>query len=418
MRPITDLKSTVFNSLYQATLISSLFAALIVITLIFLSIEKDLRQEGQYLGQLVFKELRQAMDQGTSYADVDQLIENMNKDTPDIVFTLYRGAAVQKQYGGERLLTTKIEERIGDQADATKIESLEKIHYYRAFRFQQECLACHTQAQQGDIAGVLAVSFPAHRVRIPVSEVLTGLFLVFSITLISSYLFLSRDLFNHIVQPLKRLERKLKDTQGHHNLNEKLALDSELAEINSIEHSFNAQQTLLQTAFKQVEELSIYDKLTGTYSRHQLEPLLKQELSRATRQNNPLTITMIDLNEFKQLNDLYGHHAGDCILIHFCQMLSEHLRITDKVIRYGGDEFILLLPDSNVQATTALITKIEKIAQASPYNYKGHALTAKFSFGCVEYPTESGLGEISDLLELADERMYVDKQRRKALSVV
>ncbi|WP_415892047.1 GGDEF domain-containing protein [Neptuniibacter sp. PT8_73] len=413
MRPITDLKSTLFNSLYRAALISCLFAAMIVFALIFLSIEKDLRQEGQYLGQLVFKDLRQAMNQGTSYEEVNRLIDSINEDAPDITYSMYRGAAVQKQFGGDRAITKEISQLLGSKQDATQIESLDKIHYYHAFRFKQECLACHTEAKLGDIAGVLDVTFPAHRVRLPVSEVLMGLFLVFSITVISSYLFISRDLFAHIVQPLKRLESKLRDTEGHHNLNEKLALDSELEEINSIEHSFNSQQALLQTAFQQVEELSIYDKLTGTYSRHQLERLLDEERSRADRQNRPLTISMIDMNGFKQINDVFGHHAGDCILIHFCQILSENLRTTDKVIRYGGDEFIILLPDSSQDVASELIQRIEEIAHSSPYHYKGQGIIAKFSYGSVEYPSESDTDEAKDLLQIADERMYSDKQRRK-----
>ena len=414
MRPVTSLKNALFNSLYRSSIISTFFALIIVAILIFLSIEKDLRQEGQYLGQLVFKELRQAMDRGASYEEVDQLIAEINDHAPDITYSMYRSEAVQNQFGEGRELTQEILEHLNGSSDATHVESLEKIHYFRSINFQQECLACHQNVAAGDLAGVLDVSFPAHRVRIPISEVLMGLFLVFSITIISSYLALSTDLLSHMIRPLQKLERKLKETEGHHDLNERLKLDSDLKEILSIEHSFNAQQELLHSAFQKVEEVSIFDTLTSTYNRHQLDRLFTEETVRAIRQKKPMTIAMIDLNGFKQINDTHGHQAGDEILAHFCKVLRHNLRMTDKVIRYGGDEFIVLLPDCSKEMAEGLFSRIEEITSTEPYYYKGQVLFTQFSSGTAEFPSESASDQGLELIETADARMYQEKQRRKA----
>lgn len=414
MRPVNSLKSALFNSLYRSSITSTLFATLIVLILIFISIEKDLRQEGNYLGQFVFKELREAMNRGATLGEMNQLIHRLNQDAPDISYNLYRGGAVQRQFGEGRPLSAEHLEIIGSNKDGTQIESLDKIHYLEAIRFKQECLACHQQVAVGELAGVLDVTFPASRVRIPISEVLMGLFLVFSITMISSYLTLSRDLMAHIIQPLLRLERRLKKTEGHHDLNQKLELNSDLKEVQSIEHSFNAQQELLHNAFQKVEEVSIYDKLTSTFNRHQLDRLVNEETNRAMRQQSPLTLTMIDLNGFKKINDTHGHQAGDAILSYFCQVLMENLRASDKVVRYGGDEFIVLLPDFSHAEADRLFMRVAARCQAQPYNHHGQSLPIFFSHGSVEYPLDSDTTKASELIGIADQRMYEDKLRKKS----
>ena len=414
MRPVNSLKNALFNSLYRSSLISTAFAALIVCTLIFLSVEKDMREEGKYLGQLVFKEVRQAMDSGASYEEVNQLLSDLNSTAPDIGYTIHRSDAVQEQFGEGRGLTEIISQRIGDKPDATHVESLENIHYYQAIKFEQMCLQCHTNVAVGEMAGVLDISFPANRIRIPVTEVLMGLFLVFSITIISSYIALSTDLLAHMINPLQKLERKLKETEGHHDLNERLELDSDLEEILSIEHSFNAQQELLHKAFHQVEQVSIYDQLTSSYNRHQLDRLFTEETLRSIRNKTPMTVAMIDLNGFKQINDNHGHQAGDEILIHFTKVLQKNLRGTDKVIRYGGDEFIVLLPDCPCDQAEGLFRRIEEITNSEPYHYKGHVLFTQFSTGIAEFPSEANPDNAFDLISTADERMYAEKVRKKS----
>ncbi|MGH1462060.1 MAG: GGDEF domain-containing protein [Neptuniibacter sp.] len=382
-------------------------------TLIFLSVEKDMREEGQYLGQLVFKEIRQAMDSGSSYEEVNQLLLELNNTAPDIGYTIHRSDSVQAQFGKGRGLTDVITQRLGSNDDATYVESIDEIHYYQSLKFNEMCLQCHQNVSVGDIAGVLDITFPVERVRIPITEVLMGLFLVFSITIISSYIALSSDLLAHMINPLQILERKLKETEGHHDLNERLHLDSDLKEILSIEHSFNAQQELLHEAFHHVEQVSIYDQLTNSFNRHQLERLLSEETIRAIRQQKPLTIAMIDLNGFKQINDNHGHQAGDELLIHFTKVLQSNLRGTDKVIRYGGDEFIVLLPDCPNEQAQKLFDRIEQITTSEPYHYKGHVLFTQFSTGIAEFPKEAESENGFDLISTADERMYAEKVRKK-----
>ncbi|WP_286237592.1 GGDEF domain-containing protein [Neptuniibacter halophilus] len=413
MRPANSLKNTLYNSLFRSSLISAAFALLIVTVLIFLSIEKDLRQEGHYLGQLVFKELRQKMNQGASFEEMDQLLQELNQNSPAINYQMYRSSAIQQQFGSGRALTEEILGHLGNNEDATHVESLSKIHYFRNIRFQEQCLSCHAEVKAGDLAGVLDVQFPAQRVRIPIYEVLMGMFLVFSITIISSYLALTTDLLSHMITPLQKLERKLRKTEGHHDLDQHLEMHSQLKEIISIEHSFNAQQSLLREAFHKVEDISIFDQLTHAYNRHQLDRLMQEETQRSARSQDPLSIVMIDLNNFKQINDRLGHKAGDEVLTYFCKVLLDKLRTTDKLIRYGGDEFIALLPDCPRSGAENLLQRIGEYFATHPYLYKGQELKVEFCIGASEFPAEAHTIEGMDLIQLADERMYKEKKARK-----
>jgi len=413
MRPVNSLKSALFNSLYRSSVISAVFAAVIVGILTFLAVQKDMSDEGKYLGQLVFKEIRAAMDRGASFEEVNQLLRELNENSPDIGYNIYRGVAIQEQFGPGRSLTADITNLLDTELTATHLESIDTIHYYQAIPFEQLCLQCHQNVSVGDIAGVLDVTFPVSRVRISVFEVLIGFFLLFAITIISSYLALSRDLLSHMIKPLQKLEHRLKETEGHHDLDDRLQLDSDLKEILSIEHSFNAQQELLHKAFQKVEEVSTYDQLTNSFNRHQLDRLFTEETIRAIRSKTPMTVAMIDLNGFKQVNDTHGHQAGDELLVHFTKVLQSNLRLTDKVIRYGGDEFIVLLPDCPYQNAVEIFQRIELVTSSEPYHYKGHILFTQFSTGLAEFPEEADPTNAFELISKADERMYAEKIRKK-----
>jgi len=163
------------------------------------------------------------------------------------------------------------------------------------------------------------------------------------------------------------------------------------------------QLMLAQVFYKQATT----DALTGLANRRTAEEQLVREMARARRRKAPLTIVTFDLNNFKQINDRYGHPAGDLVLRAFAQKLTDRRRGEDLVVRMGGDEFLLLLPECPADQVPTLLARL----RPCEVNFKGIRLPVEFSSGLASYEApETG----ESFLERADRALYADKRARKS----
>jgi diguanylate cyclase (GGDEF)-like protein len=152
---------------------------------------------------------------------------------------------------------------------------------------------------------------------------------------------------------------------------------------------------------------AIVDALTGLYNRRFGEQRLAAEAARSRRYDRPLTVMALDLNNFKQINDRYGHPAGDEVLKEFAARLNGAIRVSDLAIRMGGDEFLVLLPECPVEQVKVLLARL------GPFevDYQGERISVSCSAGWVGYEP----GETPEqFLERADKTLYADKRARKA----
>jgi len=152
-----------------------------------------------------------------------------------------------------------------------------------------------------------------------------------------------------------------------------------------------------------------HDPLTGLYNRHTLAEILEREISRAQRYKHPIGVLMIDVNRFKEVNDRYGHAMGDQVLQWVADVLLRSVRESDVVVRYGGDEFLVLLIETNGETEIVrgrMIQEMEIASQkASLLN-----LPINLAIGTAHWMPESGQSIEAVLIE-ADRRMYVEKAR-------
>ena len=154
--------------------------------------------------------------------------------------------------------------------------------------------------------------------------------------------------------------------------------------------------------------LALVDPLTGLYNRRFAERHVKAEIARARRRGYPLTFVLLDLDNFKQVNDRFGHPAGDAVLKGFADRLAEVIREGDLAARLGGDEFMLLLADCNTSHLPAILRRLESIQVQCGANL----LPVTFSNGVAEYQDGD---RPEDLFHYADKRLYDNKQARKQL---
>jgi diguanylate cyclase (GGDEF)-like protein/PAS domain S-box-containing protein len=159
-----------------------------------------------------------------------------------------------------------------------------------------------------------------------------------------------------------------------------------------------------------LRELAIRDYLTGLFNRRYMEETLERELLRAARKQISLGIIMLDVDDFKQFNDLYGHALGDSILCELGKLLLTHVRGEDVACRYGGDEFILVLPGSPRPATHERAELICELAKQIRPHYKGQVLDAiTLSLGVAVFPEDGS--DSAAILRAADNALYSAKRQ-------
>ena len=159
------------------------------------------------------------------------------------------------------------------------------------------------------------------------------------------------------------------------------------------------------------QKLSILDSLTGLYNRRFVEKHLVAEIARAKRRGQPMTLMAMDLNDFKEINDNFGHAAGDLVLKHFAEWLRKNIRASDIPVRMGGDEFLVLLPECTPDQAEQLLPRISDLK----VEYEGKVISVNFSVGCAGYAPSAFPQEApQELLERADQALYADKRAQKA----
>jgi diguanylate cyclase (GGDEF)-like protein len=155
-------------------------------------------------------------------------------------------------------------------------------------------------------------------------------------------------------------------------------------------------------------QLAYHDDLTGLRNRRYFEERLAEELSRAARANLPCTLVVLDVNEFKAINDRYGHAAGDAVLRDVGHMLAANARAVDIACRIGGDEFAIILPMTDAGGAAAARMRFAA-AQTGIEGPDGRPIS--LSFGSATYPDEETTA--GGLLDRADGAMYAAKRKSK-----
>jgi len=166
------------------------------------------------------------------------------------------------------------------------------------------------------------------------------------------------------------------------------------------------------TAHEKLKFLAFHDPLTGLLNRRVMESVLRREFNRAKRYQSPLTVVFIDLDNFKAVNDTYGHDRGDELLRSVADKLVAMSRDSDIVARFAGDEFVLILPETRSQNAATLITRFQDELVSHPLSAQNGQHRISISYG-IATTEEDDLRDPALLLKKADERLYKDKKQKK-----
>lgn len=159
--------------------------------------------------------------------------------------------------------------------------------------------------------------------------------------------------------------------------------------------------------YTQTKQLSITDALTNLYNRRYFETTFAREFARAKRYNSQLSLVVVDIDWFKKINDTYGHSCGDYVLRELSWLMAENFRQTDIIFRYGGEEFVILLTETDGNSAIIPVERLRRAVEDNKFKFKGVELNVTISAGI---SSNKDVNEVCQMFDNADKALYQAKE--------
>jgi two-component system, cell cycle response regulator len=182
-----------------------------------------------------------------------------------------------------------------------------------------------------------------------------------------------------------------------------------LLRIKALQEEVNRQKESLEQLNERLLRISQTDGLTGLFNRRHIEEELQHMYQHSARLAEPLSVAMVDLDKFKSVNDTYGHQAGDDVLRQLAEILTKAVREIDRVGRYGGEEFMLLLPGTLAEEAVTFAERVRQAIESHTFTFQGGSLQRTASFGVATFP-HTRVKNCDSLVRAADDALYVAKE--------
>jgi c-di-GMP phosphodiesterase len=410
---------TTYKRLIAQTVIISLLTSLAVAFVYGIFIKKravdDLaRVDARKTSRMAFEALYSAMEKGWSKEELDAIIIRLNQVEPNMRINAYRSPIVAELFG-DRTQDKQAREHDPMVQKAMKGEEIltgdDEIRYLYPIVVNQECISCHTNAKVGDINGVIDVRFPVANLKISLTTMINSFIIFFVLFTIIIFAILYYKLNELLVRPIKQFIIMIQEIISNNDMAKRISLKTKILEVKNIENYFNKMLDSIQDYYEKLQELSDRDYLTGLYNRRKFEEFLTYEVKRSVRHQHKFSVLMIDLDNFKYINDTYGHASGDLVLKEVTEIFGSNLRNADILARIGGDEFAVILPETPYENGYAVVEKLRSNLESASISLMFDQISLTASFGIAEYPDQ---GEnIESLMTGSDLAMYKAKRAGK-----
>lgn len=167
------------------------------------------------------------------------------------------------------------------------------------------------------------------------------------------------------------------------------------------------QNRELTQAYEKIEHLALTDTLTGIPNRRNISNIMSKEASRCKRNGGTFSLIMCDIDFFKKVNDTYGHDTGDYVLKKIAELIQDNLRKQDIVSRWGGEEFLLVLPETGIEDAMRVSEKLRTTIENQLMEFGGHSFNVTMTFGVAVFELDIGLEKS---IKKADDALYQGKQ--------
>lgn len=321
------------------------------------------RDDARQTSELVFQSLFTAMRKGWTKDEIMEIVERLNQIEPEMNIRVFRGQPVIRQYGdidGEQAVRESdplIMQALESGEESMTILDSDHVRYIYPVKVRAECMDCH-RANPGDVNGVIDILYPIRNLKVSLDFILNMVVIYFSVVMLLLAISLHSTLRSLIVSPIRSITGVIHGMVAHLDLSQRISSASRITEIRSLIIYFNKLLATMQNYSSKLEQLSTHDPLTGLYNRLKFNEFIEHEVDRHYRHRHPFSVLMIDMDNFKHINDTFGHPIGDLVIKKFGKLISHHLRRSDVIARFGGDEFGVLLPETGTEEAMEVAEKL------------------------------------------------------------
>jgi len=383
-----------------------------------ISVRAMAEAQARRAADLVFQNLYAVMSRGGTRDDLLDVIDRIRAVDPVMDIAVRRGAAVAEQFGASPAdRQARLNDSAVAQAFATGQEVFQRngdiIRLVYPVVTDRTCGTCHAVGGPGTVNGVIDMRFPVGDLRLPLQFTLRLALYALMATLAVLFLVIFLQMRLLIVRPIVDLAGVIRAIMSSDDLTRRVAIRRFWPrELRQLAISFNGLMQEVEESRAELVERSLRDPLTGLFNRRRFDSALAREVARAGRYDRPLSVLLIDLDGFKAVNDTHGHAAGDRVLAHVSRLLRASVRGSDVVARIGGDEFAILLPETDQTAADEVAAKLEALIAEEPCAWTALDLRVGASIGVAATTGDSLTA--NGLMAAADAAMYARKAARKA----
>lgn len=382
------------------------------------------REDVQQTSLIIFQSLYGSMSKGGDRRKMEAVVADLGRTFPHLnvgsyTTTVYRSPLVASQYGA----------RPGDLAAIERDPDLKRamtgglelllfptnsaVRNLYPIRARQECLECHKDARPGDIFGVIDVTYPVNELRVSFMYMMHSMLGYTLLTLAVAFTFLYLALRTLVAIPLRdfaatvrTIDPELKTPQG-------VTLRHRVAELRQLAEDFNHLLGTIGVYQAKLVQYSTTDTLTGLMNRRQFEDRLDDEIARSNRYGSRFAVLMLDVDDFKHINDSYGHPVGDLALQKIAEVMRTALRGVDTTARLGGDEFAAIVPETEGKDAVAAAQRLRAHLNASPLKVEAGEIRITCSIGVASYPRNAPERTRQALYKTMDDMLYQAKRLGK-----
>lgn len=358
------------------------------------------RDVARQTARLATGSLYSEMRKGANTAEIEGAIRRMNQAMPGLKINVYPGEIMERQPGAAPGVSPvpaadpALAKALRDGNEALLVAADGKsVRYLYPVQASGECMVCHTRSLLGAVQGVIDISYPVEAQKILPAYVI--IFIVAStLVILAIVCVIVFYRFRYLAaMPVASLAGFIRKTLHGMNFSDRENSPRSIFALPDPPDYLNRLLSTEQEYNKRLQELSVRDPLTSLYNRHKFNEFMQHEINRATRHQRGFSVIMIDLDNFKYINDTFGHPIGDMVLKEFSVMLADELRTGDVLARMGGDEFAIILPETDAASGFQVANKLHQILAEKEFELPAGKMRCTASFSLVGFPEDGSTSE-------------------------